>query len=356
MKSKEIIKSVIILSTITISIIFLNKIKLGLIYILIALILTLIVNPFKNFLLIKFKLKRTISSLLSISLIISFFSSILLLFVPILKQQGKNLSLLDATGLRDKIISIIIEVVEYYQIKTITVINFFSELNLLNEQNISFLADIFNFMVSQVGNFSIGLLSVLFITYFLLRDGDVILNHFLNLFPNKENKKISSSINKIENLLTRYFSGVLIQLFLIFILYYVMLLILGIENSLAIAFICALLNIIPYLGPLIGFLLMVIFSATNDIEVFIFDEFLINSLWLFIGFSVIQIIDNIVLQPYIFSTSIKSHPLEVFLVIIFSGLLFGIVGLIIAIPLYTTVKVIYNSFFDTKKIIGYLLK
>jgi len=356
MKSKEIIKSVIILSTITISIIFLNKVKLGLIYIFIALILTLIVNPFKNFLLIKFKLKRTVSSLLSISLIISFFSSILLLFIPILKQQGKNLSLLDATGLRDKIISIIVEVVQYYEIKTITVINFFSELNLLNEQNISFLADIFNFLVSQVGNFSVGLLSVLFITFFLLRDGDIILNYFLNLFPNNENKKISSSINKIEKLLTRYFSGVLIQLFLIFILYFLMLLILGVENSLAIAFICALFNIIPYLGPLIGFLLMIIFSATNNVEVFIFDEFLINSLWLFMGFSIIQIIDNIVLQPYIFSTSIKSHPLEVFLVIIFSGLLFGIIGLIIAIPLYTTVKVIYNSFFDTKKIIGNLLK
>jgi len=356
MKSKEIVKSVIILSALAISIIFLNKIKLGLIYIFIALILTLIVNPFKNFLLIKFKLKRTISSLLSVSLIISFFSSILLLFVPILKQQGKNLSLLDATGLRDKIISIIIEVVEYYEIKTITVINFFSELNLLNNQNIAFLADIFNFMVSQVGNFSIGLLSVLFITFFLLRDGDIILNHFLNQFPNKENKKILSSINKIESLLTRYFLGVLMQLSVIFILYYVMLLILGIENSLAIAFICALLNIIPYLGPLIGFLLMIIFSATNNIEIFIFDEFLINSIWLFIGFSIVQIIDNIVLQPYIFSSSIKSHPLEVFLVIIFSGLLFGIIGLIFAIPVYTTIKVIYNSFFDTKKIIGFFLK
>jgi predicted PurR-regulated permease PerM len=66
--------------------------------------------------------------------------------------------------------------------------------------------------------------------------------------------------------------------------------------------------------------------------------------------------DNFLLQPYIFSSSIKSHPLEVFVVIIFSGLLFGIFGLIIAIPLYTTFKVIYNSFFDTRKILSGLFK
>jgi predicted PurR-regulated permease PerM len=66
--------------------------------------------------------------------------------------------------------------------------------------------------------------------------------------------------------------------------------------------------------------------------------------------------DNFLLQPYIFSSSIKSHPLEVFVVIIFSGLLFGIFGLIIAIPLYTTFKVIYNSFFDTRKILTALFK
>ena len=57
-----------------------------------------------------------------------------------------------------------------------------------------------------------------------------------------------------------------------------------------------------------------------------------------------RVIDNFMIQPYIFSKSVKSHPLEVFVVIITSGVLFGIVGLIIAIPLYTSVKVIYLSY------------
>ena len=129
-----------------------------------------------------------------------------------------------------------------------------------------------------------------------------------------------------------------------------------VENSFAIAFLCAILNIIPYLGPLISILLILIFSATSSIDAFIFSEFTWNSILLISGFAIIQLIDNFLLQPYIFSSSIKSHPLEVFIVIVFSGLLFGIFGLIIAIPLYTTFKVIYNSFFDTKKLLQNLFK
>ena len=101
---------------------------------------------------------------------------------------------------------------------------------------------------------------------------------------------------------------------------------------------------------------MIILAATNNLDAFIFNDFLFSSACLFSGFIIIQLIDNFLLQPYIFSSSIKSHPLEVFVVIIFSGLLFGVFGLIIAIPLYTTCKVIYNSFFDTKKLLQKLFK
>ena len=229
-------------------------------------------------------------------------------------------------------------------------------MNLISEIDFSFVTKLFNSIISQIGSLSIGILSVLFITFFLIKDGNNIFKYSLSLFPSYQRKKLSQSFLKIENLLTRYFSGVLIQISILFIFYFLLLLILGVENSLAIAFICAVLNIIPYIGPLISIVLMIILAATNNLDTFIFGEFLINSVWLFSGFIIIQLMDNFLLQPYIFSSSIKSHPLEVFVVIIFSGLLFGIFGLIIAIPLYTTFKVIYNSFFDTRKILSGLFK
>jgi predicted PurR-regulated permease PerM len=101
---------------------------------------------------------------------------------------------------------------------------------------------------------------------------------------------------------------------------------------------------------------MVVLSITSNLDNIVIDNYIFNSLFIFVGFSIIQFVDNFFLQPYIFSSSVKSHPLEVFIVIIFSGILFGIFGLIIAIPLYTTLKVIFVSFFDIRKILSNLVK
>ena len=356
MNSKELVKSVVILSFLGLLTWILLEIKLGLLYIFISLILTLIVNPLNKFFKYKFKINNTLSSIFSISILISFFSLIIGLFVPILSKQGKNLSLLNTNEFREKFDITRDSILNYFESQNTTLLDFFTELNLISEIDFGFVTKLFNSIISQVGSLSIGILSVLFITFFLIKDGDSIFKYFLSQFPSKQRKKLSQSFTKIENLLTRYFSGVLIQISILFIFYFLLLLILGVENSIAIAFICAVLNIIPYIGPLISIILMIILAATNNLDAFIFYEFLMNSIWLLSGFTIIQLIDNFLLQPYIFSSSIKSHPLEVFVVIIFSGLLFGIFGLIIAIPLYTTFKVIYNSFFDTKKLLQELFK
>ena len=75
-----------------------------------------------------------------------------------------------------------------------------------------------------------------------------------------------------------------------------------------------------------------------------------------IGFLIGQIIDNFISQPFIFSNSVKSHPLEIFIVILASGTLIGPVGMIIAIPLYTTLKVIAQEFLSENKIVKSLTK
>ena len=335
MNSKELVKSVITLSFLGLLAWVLFKIKLGLLYIFIALILTLIIDPLNKFFKCKFKINNTLSSIISISILISFFSLVIGLFVPILSKQGRNLSLLNTNEFREKFESTRVSILKYFESQNISLLDFFTDLNLISEIDFSFVTKLFNSIISQIGSLSIGTLSQ---------------------FPSSHRKKLSHSFLKIENLLTRYFSGVLIQISILFIFYFLLLLMLGVENSLAIAFICAVLNIIPYIGPLISIVLMIILAATNNIDAFIFSEFLINSVGLFSGFVFIQLMDNFLLQPYIFSSSIKAHPLEVFVVIIFSGLLFGIFGLIIAIPMYTTLKVIYNSFFDTRKILSGLFK
>tara|TARA_Y100000739_G_scaffold229663_1_gene245322 strand:- start:2251 stop:3321 length:1071 start_codon:yes stop_codon:yes gene_type:complete len=356
MDSRELVKSFIKISLLILIIYLTYELRLGILYLFISLILTLIVSPVNKLFLNRVKVGNTFSSLISISVLISFFSLLIGLFVPVLIKQGNSLSLLNTKEFRGNLEAIVVSVTDYFESQQLSILEFISDLNIMSEVDFSFVTKLFNSIISQIGSLSIGILSVLFITFFLLKDGNKLLSSLLNLLPVKERGKINLSLSKIENLLSRYFTGVLLQITILFIFYLILLLVLGIENSFAIAFICAILNIIPYLGPIISIILMIILSVNSNLDSFIVNDFIYNSIYLFLGFSFIQLIDNFFLQPYIFSSSIKSHPLEVFIVILSSGLLFGVLGLIIAIPFYTSLKVVFLSFFDIRKIISDFIK
>jgi predicted PurR-regulated permease PerM len=134
------------------------------------------------------------------------------------------------------------------------------------------------------------------------------------------------------------------------------LLIFGIENAFVIAFLCAVLNIVPYVGPLIASVLAATLTMFSNLDQDFQTEILPITLYVMIGFWIVQIIDNNVSQPIIFSKSVSSHPLEIFLVILIVGFLFGIIGMIIAVPLYTILKVFGKEFFPENKIIQLLTK
>jgi predicted PurR-regulated permease PerM len=134
------------------------------------------------------------------------------------------------------------------------------------------------------------------------------------------------------------------------------LLIFGIPNAIVIAFLCAVLNIIPYIGPLIASILAAILTMISNLGTDFQSEILPTTLYVLLGFWIVQIIDNNVSQPIIFSKSVNSHPLEIFLVILIAGFLFGILGMIMAVPLYTIIKVIGKEFFPENKIIQLLTK
>jgi predicted PurR-regulated permease PerM len=176
------------------------------------------------------------------------------------------------------------------------------------------------------------------------------------LIPDSHEDQILNSFEKINHLLSRYFIGLLLQLFIVFILYLIVLLIFGIENAFVIAFLCAVLNIVPYVGPLIASVLAATLTMFSNLDQDFQTEILPITLYVMIGFWIVQIIDNNVSQPIIFSKSVSSHPLEIFLVILIVGFLFGIIGMIIAVPLYTILKVFGKEFFPENKIIQLLTK
>lgn len=192
--------------------------------------------------------------------------------------------------------------------------------------------------------------------FFMLKDGKHIEKFFILLFPIKIKKRVEKSFLDIKTLLSRYFVGLLFQISILFVIYTIILLIFGVKDAVVIAFLCALLNLIPYIGPLIGIVLMSFLTMTSYLGQDFSTIIIPKTIYVIIGYIIAQLIDNFISQPFIFSKSVKSHPLEIFIIILIGGTLFGIGGMILAIPLYTAVKVFLKVFFSHSKLVKKLTK
>lgn len=183
-----------------------------------------------------------------------------------------------------------------------------------------------------------------------------MLNSIL-VFANKgEEDKFQRVFTKIKILLSRYFVGLTMQVTVLFILYLLLLSIFEINNPIAIAFICAILNLVPYLGPIFAGLLMALFVISSNLGADFQTIILPKLAFVMLGYSIAQLIDNFISQPLIFGASVRSHPLEIFLIILIAGLLFGILGMVVAIPVYTALKVIAKESLSEYKIVKRLTR
>ncbi|MBN4084885.1 AI-2E family transporter [Flavobacteriaceae bacterium AH-315-B10] len=354
--TKGILKALAIVVGVFLLLFFLYKIQSVLVYIAIAAVLSLIGRPIVRFLKSKLKFKNTFAVIVTMLALIGLFVGLVRMFIPLIVEQGHNLSLLNIEQLQVNIENLYHQVTEYFAINSIDVEQSLKESNLLTKIDYSVIPDFLNSVVSGFGSFSIGLFSVLFIAFFLLKDSQLLEQGILMFVPDSKESRSIKSFEKIKDLLSRYFVGLILQILILFVIYTIVLLIFGINNAIVIAFLCALLNLIPYVGPLVSALLMITLTMTSNLSESFSEVILPKTIYVMIGFIVAQLVDNFFSQPFIFSKSVKSHPLEIFLVIIIAGLLFGIVGLIIAIPTYTAIKVILKEFLSENKIVKQLTK
>jgi putative membrane protein len=321
-----------------------------LLYLILAAILTLISEPMVQFLKKRLKLKNTFATIISISVILCFFAGIISLFIPLLLSQGKNLASIDFQSLNknihlffDKIlVSVGLSQLES-DIADIT--------ELLNLEDIS---SVVNGFLGVISNIGMGLFSTFFIAFFFMKDGEAISRSFLSLVKPQRLPKIQETLEVIKQLLTRYFVGLFLQLSVIFILLTIVLLIFGVKDALIIAFLCALLNIIPYIGPMIGAVVISVLTISNFMDADVQTVIVPKTIYVLIGFLLTQGIDNMLSQPIIFSNSMKSSPLEIFLITLICGTLFGIVGMVVAIPAYTVLKVLLKAIFPKNRLVQLL--
>ncbi len=351
-----IVRGVLILAGILLILYVLYLIQSVLIYLLVSLILTLIGAPIINFLRRRLKFKNIFATITVLVLYVMIIAGFIMMFIPLLLNQGQNLSILNIESIERTLTDLTQQVAVFLDGYGIDSAEAMKSSNITSKIDFRFIPNFLNSILSTVSSFGMGLASVLFITFFFLKDRILFSRMIETILPEQHSDRILSSLEKINHLLSRYFIGLLIQLFIVFILYLIVLLIFGIENALVIAFLCAVLNIIPYIGPLIASILAAVLTMISNLDADFQSEILPTTIYVMIGFWLVQVVDNNLSQPYIFSSSVNSHPLEIFLVILIAGFLFGIMGMIIAVPLYTILKVVGKEFLPDNKIVRILTK
>ena len=352
--SKGILRAIGLLAGIVLFLFLLNKIQSVIIYIIIAGILSLISRPIILFLRRKLRFPNSLSVITTMILILALLGGLIGLFIPLIAEQGDSLSLLKVDGLQKNVQNVFNQINTYFSSKGIDVLSEIKNVDFISQ--FKEIPNLLNSIVSLIGSLSIGLFSVLFISFFFMKDSRILKNGLLILVPGKTKKRFAKSLETINDLLSRYFIGLILQITILFISYTIILLIFGINNAVVIAFLCALLNLIPYVGPLIGAVIMTILSMISNIGQNFQEVMLPTSVYVMIGYLIAQLVDNFVSQPKIFSKATKAHPLEIFLVIIIGGLLFGIIGMITAVPIYTAIKVILKEFLSENRIVKILTK
>ena len=215
---------------------------------------------------------------------------------------------------------------------------------------------------SAVTSFGIGLFSVVFISFFFIKDDDTFTKIVTALVPDKHETETAKAIADIGHLLSRYFSGVMIEVLGVALINFLGLLLiarLGFNAAIGIAFLTGILNVIPYVGPLaggvIGTTLGLIIKYSSVAPIGLDVSFLAFTVILIAIFCFPQLVDNFLYQPLIYSTSIKAKPLEIFIVLLIAGHLGGPLAMIVAIPSYTVVRVIAFRFFRRFKAIRRLI-
>lgn len=288
---------------------------------------------------------RWMAIIVAYSTLLGIFSLFVVLFIPLISEQSAVISSLDYGEITQQAAGPIQSVEE-----------FLIEMNLTDEEKTGFIVDtikeelpkavkqinienVLNYVVSTASSLLISVLAISFITFLLLYEKGLLRNSIIANIPNRYFEVSIGALNKIEKLLSNYLLGLTFQVFAIFAIAATGLSILGVKYALTIALFAAFANLIPYAGPILGsvFGIIVGLSTGNDLITTNDYVFLVTKI---IGvFSIVQLTDNIILQPLIFSKSVKVHPLEIFVIIFAGASIAGIPGMIAAIPVYTIIRV-----------------
>jgi len=323
-------------------------------YILIAAVLAVMGRPLvrriERFHLRRWRIPRSLAALLTLAVIWVVAVVCGMLFIPLVFDKLNELVRLDFAAVMESIEAPVVRLQHYLS-------NFFAlpqESFSLSESIISALGDWINlesinkFFSSIVGltlSVAIAFFSISFITFFFLKEDGLFYAMVTGLFPERYSENITRALDSVTYLLSRYFRGILTESLLLMIAVSVVMTAFGMHASDAafIGLIMGVMNVVPYAGPLIGASLSLFVGLVSPIEGMTVGQ---TALVIVCSLLCLKSLDDFVLQPTLYSERVKAHPLEIFLVILIAGSAAGILGMLLAIPAYTVLRVFAKEFFS----------
>ena len=285
-------------------------------------------------------------------------SVFLILIVPLIISQANVISSIDVNSMNDyfktSMKGFYDFLVQYNVVDPQSSFTIFLQEQLTDLVDVAKFTNFFANLVSGTGSVLMGVFIVLFLSYNFLLDDNLMKRFILILTPEKHQDSIEQVMHDSKFLLVRYFHGILIEVGIMMTIEATGLLIFGVPNAILIGFLGGLMNIIPYLGPVIGALIGVILAGLSVLGFGDYDALTMTVITVLSVFAVANLVDNFILQPQIYSKSVKAHPVEIFLAIIIGGKLSGIAGMILAIPTYTVIKVVLRQFMQKMKLVKFL--
>ncbi|MDO4872757.1 MAG: AI-2E family transporter [Carnobacterium sp.] len=299
-----------------------------------------LVKPIYDYLLNK-KVPKGIAILLVMVGVIVIFIMIITSLVPIIQKQ---------------LLDLVSQLPYYYQIISEQVENFMQtgffetiqeQFNKINTDFIQSITErlngILNFTFSGIGSV-VGIIGDIVITvmtmpvilYYLLKDGNKVIPFVTRMFPTRSQHKISVMLNEMNQQVSSYIRGQITVAICVGFTYIIGYTLIGLPYGVTIGMIAGLLTIIPYLGSIIGLTPALIIGFVTNPTL---------ALHVLLVFVIEQLIESRVLQPLILGSSLKMHPVTILIILLAAGKMFGLVGLLIAVPGYAVVKVFITHFF-----------
>lgn len=324
------------------------------VYLVISAVLALIGAPITQFFtklkIGKFKLNDGLSALLTLSLFFGVIYIIGIIFLPPLISQITFLSKLNFHDVAK-------DVLVYFPNLKQNLAKLGSEQQIMHSissqtnkfLNFNNVSSILNNLFSYAGTFIGGMFSILFITFFFLKDEKLVLKSLLLITPSSYESEMFDILRTTKKMLSRYFTGLFIDVVIVATLVTCLMWLFGIKNALVIGCLAGVMNVIPYIGPIITLFFALFLGISGCIELNQY-ELISSTLTKIVAILIsVNLIDALFLQPTIFSNTVKAHPLEIFIVVLMSSTLGGIVGMVIAIPSYTLLRIIAREFLDHLK-------